>query len=95
MISVSNCQDWSGFKVRRIRPEIPFLLLTLTVLHVIGWNDMISEPKVQEYEYNLANLIRDMRDDLDAPMMPVLVGGMGQLGVNASGRYVVSEINLR
>jgi hypothetical protein len=47
---------------------------------------------VQEYEYNLANLIRDMRDDLDAPTMPVLVGGMGQLGVNASGRYVVSEI---
>ena len=60
--------------------------------HYIGWNDMISEPKVQEYEYNLANLIRDMRDDLDAPMMPVLVGGMGQLGVNASGRYVVNEI---
>ena len=52
---------------------------------------MISEPKVQEYEYNLANLIRDMREDLDAPMMPVLIGGMGQLGVNASGRYVVSD----
>ncbi len=51
-----------------------------------GWNDMISLPKVQEYEYNLANLIRDVREDLDAPGMPFIVGGMGQKGVNATGR---------
>jgi hypothetical protein len=52
-----------------------------------GWNDMISLPKVQEYEFNLANLIRDVRDDLDSPEMAVVVGGMGQKGVNATGRY--------
>jgi len=46
---------------------------------------MVSWPKVQEYEFNLANLIRDVREDLDAPMMPVIVGGMGQRGVNATG----------
>jgi hypothetical protein len=47
---------------------------------------MISEPRVEEYEFNLANLIRDVRDDLDAPMMPFVIGGMGQLGTNATGR---------
>jgi Carbohydrate esterase, sialic acid-specific acetylesterase len=47
---------------------------------------MVSEEKVKEYEFNLANLIRDVRDDLDAPMMPVIIGGMGQNGVNATGR---------
>lgn len=51
-----------------------------------GWNDMIDYQKVYEYEFNLANLIRDIRDDLDAPNMPFLVGGMGQKGVNATGR---------
>mgnify|MGYP002786093843 CR=1 FL=1 len=51
-----------------------------------GWNDMISLPKVQEYEFNLANLIRDVRDDLDSPEMAVVVGGMGQNGINYTGR---------
>ena len=53
-----------------------------------GWNDMVDTTyqKVNEYEFNLANLIRDLRDDLDAPGMPFLVGGMGQNGVNATGR---------
>ena len=51
-----------------------------------GWNDMISLPKVQEYEFNLANLIRDVRDDLDSPEMAVVIGGMGQYGINYAGR---------
>ena len=51
-----------------------------------GWNDMISLPKVQEHEFNLANLIRDVRDDLDSPEMAVVVGGMGQYGINYAGR---------
>jgi hypothetical protein len=53
-----------------------------------GWNDMVdsSFKKVDEYEFNLANLIRDVRDDLDAPEMPFVVGGMGQRGVNTTGR---------
>jgi len=46
---------------------------------------MIELPKVQEYEFNLANLIRDVREDLDAPMIPIIIGGMGQFGVNTSG----------
>eukprot|EP00934_Nitzschia_sp_Nitz4_P000572 Nitzschia sp. Nitz4//scaffold13_size275219//209831//210899//NITZ4_000906-RA/size275219-augustus-gene-0.241-mRNA-1//1//CDS//3329536110//572//frame0 len=51
-----------------------------------GWNDMIDGWKVREYEFNLANLIRDVRADFDAPDMPFLVGGMGQKGLNPTGR---------
>jgi len=57
-----------------------------TVFDKPGWNDMISSPKVQEYEFKMANLIRDVREDLDAPMMSVIIGGMGQYGVTATGR---------
>lgn len=56
-----------------------------------GWNDMIDRRKVDEYEFNLANLIRDVRDDLDVPTMPFIIGGMGQKGLNATGRYVVES----
>lgn len=36
-----------------------------------GWNDMIRTSKVQEYESNLANFIRDVRFDLSAPDLPI------------------------
>ena len=51
-----------------------------------GWNDMVSVAKVQEYEFNLANLIRDVRDDLDSPDMAVVIGGMGQIGIKYTDR---------
>ena len=51
-----------------------------------GWNDMLDYQKVDEYEFNLANLIRDVRDDLDAPNLPFIIGGMGQKGTNATGK---------
>lgn len=40
-----------------------------------GWNDGV-DPKnaVPEYEQNLVNLIKDVRHDLKAPKMPVVVG---------------------
>jgi len=40
-----------------------------------GWNDF-CDPKhaVPEYEQNLANLIRDLRHDLHAPKLPVVIG---------------------
>lgn len=40
-----------------------------------GWNDGVN-PKtaVPEYETNLVNLIRDIRHDLGAPKLPVIVG---------------------
>jgi len=35
-----------------------------------GWNDLLDMKKVQEYGPNLANFIRDVRRDFDAPHLP-------------------------
>jgi len=51
------------------------------------WSDMISLPKVQEFDFYLANLILDGRDNLDSPEMAVVIGGMGQNGINYTARY--------
>jgi Carbohydrate esterase, sialic acid-specific acetylesterase len=45
-----------------------------------GWNDVISWPYVEEYGSNLRNLVRDVRRDLSAPDLPVVVGELGQDG---------------
>lgn len=42
-----------------------------------GWNDGCSMGDCKEYEVNLGNLIRDLRKDLDAPNLPVVIGGSG------------------
>jgi hypothetical protein len=51
-----------------------------------GWNDMISWPNVQEYGWNLANFIRDVRLDFDAPGLQFIVGELGMHGVNVTGK---------
>jgi len=50
-----------------------------------GWNDMVSERGRSEYASNMAHLIRDVRKDLDAPNMPVVIGAMGQNGSKEAG----------
>jgi Carbohydrate esterase, sialic acid-specific acetylesterase len=45
-----------------------------------GWNDVISWPFVEEYGSNLRNFVRDVRRDLSAPNLPVVVGELGQHG---------------
>ncbi len=47
-----------------------------------GWNDMINPAYTQEYTNNLACLIRDLRKDLDAPQLPVVIGVLGVGGKN-------------
>ena len=42
-----------------------------------GWNDMLSPEYTAEYTKNMANLIRDVRKDLKAPNMPVVIGQVG------------------
>jgi hypothetical protein len=42
-----------------------------------GWNDMIDATATKEYAVNLAHFIRDVRKDLKAPTLPVVVGQMG------------------
>jgi hypothetical protein len=51
-----------------------------------GWSDMKKWSYVKEYEWNLANFIRDVRLDLDAPDLPFIVGELGQRGMNVTGR---------
>ncbi|KAL3914665.1 MAG: hypothetical protein SGILL_006011 [Bacillariaceae sp.] len=43
-----------------------------------AWNDLINPEKVGEYQYNLVNLINDMRSDLGIPDLPFIVGETGQ-----------------
>ncbi|MCH8823274.1 MAG: sialate O-acetylesterase [Planctomycetes bacterium] len=42
-----------------------------------GWNDMVDEKRVAEYEENLVNLIKDVRKDLKTPNLPFVVGELG------------------
>ena len=44
-----------------------------------GWNDMYNEGPA-EYEANMKNFIKDIRKDLKAPKMPVVIAAMGQNG---------------
>ncbi|MGA2864214.1 MAG: sialate O-acetylesterase [Verrucomicrobiota bacterium] len=53
-----------------------------------GWNDG-CEPKtaVPEYEQNLVNLIKDLRKDLKAPNLPVVIGELTGPWVQAPGAW--------
>jgi alpha-galactosidase len=53
-----------------------------------GWNDGCDVNMTKEYEYNLANLIRDIRRDLNTPNLPVSIGVSGFQGYepDRSGR---------
>lgn len=55
-----------------------------------GWNDMIVPAMVDEYASNLANLIRDIRMDLDVPALPVVIGELG-----AGGDFIDGDELLR
>ncbi|HEV7279177.1 MAG TPA: sialate O-acetylesterase [Pirellulaceae bacterium] len=45
-----------------------------------GWNDRVNQAFNDEYEANLANLIRDVRKDLDAPALPFVIAETGMSG---------------
>eukprot|EP00579_Thalassiosira_antarctica_P010421 CAMPEP_0201923168 /NCGR_PEP_ID=MMETSP0903-20130614/10991_1 /ASSEMBLY_ACC=CAM_ASM_000552 /TAXON_ID=420261 /ORGANISM="Thalassiosira antarctica, Strain CCMP982" /LENGTH=390 /DNA_ID=CAMNT_0048460443 /DNA_START=122 /DNA_END=1294 /DNA_ORIENTATION=+ len=45
-----------------------------------GWNDGCNDTMAAEYEYNLANLIRDVRKDLNMPDLPFAIAGTGMKG---------------
>ena len=53
-----------------------------------GWNDGV-DPKnaVPEYEQNLVNLIKDVRKDLNAPNLPVVIGELTGPWVDAPGAW--------
>lgn len=51
-----------------------------------GWNDGGSDNFVNEYEQNLAHLIRDLRKDLGTPKLPVVIANSGFGGEQLAGR---------
>lgn len=53
-----------------------------------GWNDLFDAEFHDNYAANMAHLIRDVRKDLNAPKMPVVIGQMGQDGPDAKGTIV-------
>ncbi|MHC5004936.1 MAG: sialate O-acetylesterase [Planctomycetota bacterium] len=53
-----------------------------------GWNDMVDDEKRAAYTDNLAQMIRDIRRDLDAPDLPVVIGELGVGGDEAGGSMV-------
>jgi alpha-galactosidase len=45
-----------------------------------GWNDRVTPAYVTQYEQNMANFIKDIRKDLNAPNLPFVIGATGQGG---------------
>lgn len=53
-----------------------------------GWNDGVDPKRaVPEYEKNLVNLINDVRKDLQAPKLPVVIGELTGPWVEAPGAW--------
>jgi alpha-galactosidase len=49
-----------------------------------GWNDMINADATAEYTSNLRRFIHDVRKDLKAPKLPLVIGQMGVDGLKAN-----------
>ncbi|MEM7479226.1 MAG: sialate O-acetylesterase [Planctomycetota bacterium] len=48
-----------------------------------GWNDMVDSEATTEYAQNLVHLIQDIRKEFGDPDLPVVVGELGNMGVDA------------
>mgnify|MGYP001571206642 FL=1 len=48
-----------------------------------GWNDMFNQDARAQYEENLICLIKDVRKHFKQPLLPVVIGELGNLGQNA------------
>jgi len=53
-----------------------------------GWNDLFDPEFTDNYAANMAHFIRDVRKDLGVSKLPVVIGQMGQDGVQATGAIV-------
>ncbi len=45
-----------------------------------GWNDSLNEPHAAEYEANMVDFIRDIRDAFGQPDLPISIGATGHGG---------------
>ena len=55
-----------------------------------GWNDRINNQFNAEYEKNMANFIRDMRKDLNAPNLPFVIAETGMNGPDEKNTRALS-----
>ncbi|MCP4451326.1 MAG: hypothetical protein GY809_07675, partial [Planctomycetes bacterium] len=46
-----------------------------------GWNDRVSDSHNAEYEVNMANFIRDVREELGTPELPFVIATTGMTGM--------------
>jgi hypothetical protein len=46
-----------------------------------GWNDRVTDSYNDEYEFNMANFIRDVRKDLGTPALPFVIATTGMTGM--------------
>jgi len=53
-----------------------------------GWNDMINAEYTAEYTANLTCFINDVRKDLKAPKLPLVIGQMGVDGANPNANVI-------
>jgi len=60
-----------------------------------GWNDHLNAKAIEEYSTNLANLLRDLRKDLDAPDMPMVIGEFGQAGTEENMNPAIKTKHLK
>ncbi len=51
-----------------------------------GWNDQYAPTSVEDYQDNLAALIRDVRQEFAVPSLPVVIGAMGHNGAQQKGK---------
>lgn len=57
-----------------------------------GWNDGASDDFLNEYESNLYHLVNDVRNDLEAPLLPVVIASAGQGGFEATNDLWVQSM---
>lgn len=51
-----------------------------------GWNDMVDDEAIANYEKNLKHFIKDMRKQVGIDDLPVVIGELGNDGPNANER---------
>jgi len=60
-----------------------------------GFNDVINNEYRAEYGENMVNFIRDIRKDLGAEKLPVVIGELGMSGVVVNPRYAQKHYAVR
>ncbi len=58
-----------------------------------GWNDRVNQGFNDQYEVNMANFIRDVRDDLNAPELPFVIATTGMSGWTETHPRALSLMN--